>query len=83
MSLVGEEIGYLVQESSVFLGVTYPGTHTFLLSFPLNPPPPQEEVGRDLGFWGSRECSPWGHLGVISLQISGSSSHTCSPHDTP
>ena len=53
-----------------------------LLPFKSNPPP-QREVGEGfvlLVLWGLQ--SP-GRMGVISLQISGSSSHTCNPHDTP
>ena len=58
----------------------YAHLHSLL---PFKSTPLQREVGDGfvlLVLWGLQ--SP-GRMGVISLQISGSSSHTCNPHDTP
>lgn len=88
MPLVGKDVGGSVQRELQVPKAPRRRTSMnihFHPHFPFKAPTPcpQEELGTDLCFWGSWDRSPWGHLGVISLQISGSSSHTCSPHDTP
>lgn len=86
MPLFGEKVGCWVQislqEKPTFLDTVCLCPHICpLLPFKSHPPPKRSREGFVLrALWGLQ--SP-GRMGVISLQISGSSSHTCNPHDTP
>lgn len=60
---------------------THPGAFTPFASFLSIPQPPSlAGAGEGRALLVTR---PWGHLGEISLQISGSSQHTRAAHMTP